>query len=781
MSLINRQLAKLTQEVNKLQVSVAERLEHIETNIVDSATAMVMNSASDIVQVAQDAATVAQGIQTQMAGYVDSKGYFPSVEDGIFNTNDGDHFWTIDQGDRVEWLNSEAEAVLIYRSPSPESLAAVGIFPGANRSSVQVASFLKRVKSLKIAGVDQVKSVSIKSASWKVSAGVFSIAFNIADGEFGLNAQELASLTITSPEVDSWIGNKSFLIEGASGVKLSIVINFDDQNPISIAAASSSGDFSSRVINHQQIWDRDFLEDQVNGAVEARLASSELRDYPFKTNSSSSFAKAFIRAAYVYGTNKSVYIKKMILDNDRLSSIELADTTTGEVICKWVESAVSSFSSKPASVRLGLADLAQSTYKGIWAVLEIDWTKINQDLEIDYTPEETELHSSALFDFEELKEKLINPEFKQIIRVPTDYTTITSAIASINRVRHPLDQTIIVCADKSSDYLETVVLPDYVSIKGPGQSAVAGLTDGVTNLSMPTVTRGIGSHIFDFRITTTTGNGTTNSGLPVVSSSLDLLSYWGGEHQAWAPVGVMKNVTLVGAATQNSPLYSGVIGSMQHEIFENVTTTRLNRAATVEDISLSTLTVSTAAPLADGQKQVKAATVELKSVKSETTLSNIILRSTQDGSPVNLLIDQTSINLIESISSVADKPHRWGFSGVYRGAVAQTGGVAKAHHTGTTKIVVNGSTSDLVAGRFVKRTGTNTVEYAQSGDKIVGWVYNTAAAGQQVTIIKGDAHTTQISGATASTGAWGISTNGQLSYAAPVKLGDTFGGVVSVW
>ena len=99
--------------------------------------------------------------------------------------------------------------------------------------------------------------------------------------------------------------------------------------------------------------------------------------------------------------------------------------------------------------------------------------------------------------------------------------------------------------------------------------------------------------------------------------------------------------------------------------------------------------------------------------------------------------------------------------------------------TGFSRKVLNDSGVAIPKGRFVKRTGLNTVALAQPGDRIFGWTYRAILNGLsgEVVITRQIAEE-YIEGAAAGTGAWGLAANGLLSFAAATKLGDVWGGVV---
>lgn len=102
--------------------------------------------------------------------------------------------------------------------------------------------------------------------------------------------------------------------------------------------------------------------------------------------------------------------------------------------------------------------------------------------------------------------------------------------------------------------------------------------------------------------------------------------------------------------------------------------------------------------------------------------------------------------------------------------------------TGFTRLMLNSTGSTIPKGRFVTRTGANTIALAGSTDPIFGWVYRdilNGRAGNVVTTRK--IHQAYIGNAVSSSGKWGITSNGQLDFAASTKIGDVQGGIVTVW
>ena len=102
--------------------------------------------------------------------------------------------------------------------------------------------------------------------------------------------------------------------------------------------------------------------------------------------------------------------------------------------------------------------------------------------------------------------------------------------------------------------------------------------------------------------------------------------------------------------------------------------------------------------------------------------------------------------------------------------------------TGFTRFMLNSTGATIPKGRFVTRTGANTIALAGSTDPIFGWVYRdilNGRAGNVVTTRK--VHQAYIGNAASSSGKWGITSNGQLDFAAGTKIGDVQGGIVTVW
>jgi hypothetical protein len=100
--------------------------------------------------------------------------------------------------------------------------------------------------------------------------------------------------------------------------------------------------------------------------------------------------------------------------------------------------------------------------------------------------------------------------------------------------------------------------------------------------------------------------------------------------------------------------------------------------------------------------------------------------------------------------------------------------------TGFTRRMLNSTGASIPRGRFVKRTGANTIALATGDDDVFGWVYReirNGYSGGVVTTKK--AHTAYLAGAS-SDGKFGIS-NGVIDYAATPKKGYVVGGIVTTY
>lgn len=93
----------------------------------------------------------------------------------------------------------------------------------------------------------------------------------------------------------------------------------------------------------------------------------------------------------------------------------------------------------------------------------------------------------------------------------------------------------------------------------------------------------------------------------------------------------------------------------------------------------------------------------------------------------------------------------------------------------------NNTGSTIPKGRFVKFTGASTVALCGADEWPDGWTHRDILNGDdgQVVLTRKIANE-YLDNASSSTGQWGITSNGEIDYAASVKLGRTIGGIVTL-
>jgi len=102
--------------------------------------------------------------------------------------------------------------------------------------------------------------------------------------------------------------------------------------------------------------------------------------------------------------------------------------------------------------------------------------------------------------------------------------------------------------------------------------------------------------------------------------------------------------------------------------------------------------------------------------------------------------------------------------------------------TGFSRRVLNSTGSTLTKGCFVRFNAAGTIVAAGVGERPDGWIFRDILNGSSGTVVTTKRIAQEyITGASASTGEWGLSAGGVIDYGAATKLGRTIGGIVTVW
>jgi len=82
----------------------------------------------------------------------------------------------------------------------------------------------------------------------------------------------------------------------------------------------------------------------------------------------------------------------------------------------------------------------------------------------------------------------------------------------------------------------------------------------------------------------------------------------------------------------------------------------------------------------------------------------------------------------------------------------------------------------------VRFNAAGTIVAAGVGESPDGWIFRDILNGASGTVVTTKRIAQEyISGASASTGEWGLSAGGVIDYGAATKLGRTIGNIVTVW
>jgi hypothetical protein len=214
---------------------------------------------------------------------------------------------------------------------------------------------------------------------------------------------------------------------------------------------------------------------------------------------------------------------------------------------------------------------------------------------------------------------------------------------------------------------------------------------------------------------------------------------------------------------------------------EDVTCERLNPNATAADLSAHNTVENPTYPTIS--KQLLPIIWELHNCSSRNLvgagLQVISLGGDTDAN--SLILDDCDFEKVAQVVTVGSD-YQWKIGGTHAGAIRQSGGSGEVFpDTGKHRWLRNNSGGTLMAGRFVKRTGTRTVAYAGPGEAIYGWLPADIADGADGVVVIGNMIADNyITGASAGSGQWGLAANGLLDYGAGTKLGSTFGNVVQV-
>ena len=634
----------------------------------------------------------------------------------------------------------------------------------------------------------------------------FTISISQADDEAGTNSSAVCTRVVSSGASYSGLNKLTIPEAGGSGITAEFIADFGNGttafNAPYDATYAQAGLPPDICLPH----DTDYVVDLITETLEPLLPSATGQRKPFLDDHDSdasvifpsALLRSFVKNVWVYGPDRAsnVRIEYMRLSEAATSFIHLYDEDRGRRICSWAESATSSFASKPRYVEARtIPNLL--VYSGDWAVLELDWSVLTENIEGSLSSMTISgLHPDCLNSWEASTWWAENPVFHETVPVGASrtYTTLALAIAGLDRPSHPHHSILLKLDEAATDYeADGLVLPQFVSIQGPGMHAVAGISNANTATTNPVLERHTSSHIWDVRIQSNSGDGTAGSGEYCIHHDPVRNDCWGsdGGGQRWGVMGSMKNVMLVGSANNDANLFGGGFNSGMIELWDNVKSKRLHPNPSSADFSAhDTAPEPTSAGIyAPNSQQLKPITWRIRDSASpamvQSSLQVISLNSgalTTGLAKNQLVLSGCSFRLVTQTVTVGTA-YRWEMSGTHAGAIVQTSGTGEVYpDLGNLRAARNSTGSSIATGRAVKFGSTNTITLCGAGERIDGWTTTAIANGASGFVNVGKSIATQyLDGAAASTGEWGLNASGQIDYAAATKLGRTSGNIVTVW
>lgn len=550
--------------------------------------------------------------------------------------------------------------------------------------------------------------------------------------------------------------------------------------------------------------------------------------------------------------------------------------------------------------RIKLTDflLATNDKTGIYAVAEIDWSKLT-----DYfsdlggsTVAEAGLHKSTVYSDEMISDYLDGDHWHQVIRCGADetYTTLRAAVEAtyspltgstlvegspICEFSHYHNRVLIDIVDDGDFQATGLFIPDFVEVRGNGADRTFIRRENTD--AEPLVEQRSTGKFFDCTMISETPS-------EYCLHPDDFNRHVeGGKSQNIRKRNSYKRMRLIGGVGHNGWLFGHGVSSGEHNIFEDIHVEHMDPSATEPGFGFHNSGPTLSTPEID--ISYKPATVEMRGCSSVDQTA-VELSTLEPSAKCSLILTSCSLaGLIkvetssgaEVVSDLASERNAWRIGGFHDGpwlridpvgenvlktAAGQTpsgdaaavifgsvddlgrgdkwvgadgslydlgerlGDCSSVNKTLTIdgqshvftedetsktnatiiseinasltnspvsivdiqdewvpdaapKRRMNNNTGSIIEkGRLVKFTSASTFAYCAAGEKPDGWTHRDVLNGDDgYVILTKRIADDYITNADTSTGEWGISTDGQLDYAAGTKLGRTIGGITEIY
>jgi hypothetical protein len=835
------------------------------------ASKVAAEGARDAAEAARDAAIVGSGLYTTEAS-------------GRAAVADGEYFRVAGSGDVAMQLYTRVSAGVSTLVTELASLAGLQSLSLARDFEQGANVLLRVVKKLRLYGADASKFYWVRYFFRDDSGVRFNFTIQELDDAAGAGAVDVASFSSSGA---SYTGQVEFTLSevGASGISGAVVIDFTGAAAIWGIYAGSAATLIRMDTHETSAADTLHYQALAANVVTANAEMTEGLKLPFIDDLNNDFIRRLIKDVHLYGADLThAYIFSEVEVQDFRCSFTIYDLTAGVAVCKQsVVEAIPDYNALEPIWRLDQGTLLDAVYRGMYAVIRIDWSEATTGTRAYTLATESGINATKVFSEEVICDYLELDHRHEIIKVAAGSTALRDAMEDFYDASGPTcarasyHHRPLLALGEGNFYGTYLTKPAFIDITGKG----IGRTFIYRENTDPHA-------LFEFHLEGKLADCTliseTAGEYPLHSDDSNRESIKGGL-QVRNLRQSFKRVHFVGGAAQDGPLFGCGISSGQTILFEDCIADHLNVAATSAAYFFHNVGPTIATPLLGVSKD--PARVIMRGCRSSDVTEQVVyLQSLEPGPLCSLELHGCEFNMIyetiagggEVVTDLATDRFGWCVSGVHAGPIvrvdpegslvlrttpgAAVSGTAAAlifgavdelgrgnkwvktgtvkslgarlgdcssvskaltigaqthtfntnltaasnatilaamnatltsnpvtevdiqkefmHDTGYTRRMLNPTGSTIAAGKFVKRTGANTIALATGDDDIFGCVHRDILDGLSGDVdIKRKVHTSYITGAS-SAGKFGV-TAGLLDYGAAVKVGYIAGNIAHLY